>query len=148
MLMINATISEKPDLHIRMLFAYDIRVTPREVCMKHGPTNTTILKNYKSSLKLSEDQKKILFGTVLGDGCLISSRSGKAARLQIRQKAKYEEFVNFKYQFFKDWVLTKPRYDRFNDSLVFRTICHPDLMEVRKIFYGDRGKFVPDAIKE
>jgi hypothetical protein len=53
--------------------------------MKHGPTNTNKLKELKLSLKLSENQSKVLVGTVLGDGCLLLSRSGKAARLQIRQ---------------------------------------------------------------
>lgn len=116
--------------------------------MKHGSTNTNVLKNLKSSLKISEEQKKILFGTILGDGCLISSRSGRSARLQIRHNVKFKEFVDFKYRFFKKWVLTKPRYDRFNDSLVFRTVSHPDLMEIRKIFYGIGKKFVPKTIAE
>lgn len=116
--------------------------------MKHGPTNTRQLNEIRSCLRLTTLQKKILIGTILGDGCLISSRSGKAARLQIRQKAKYKEFVDWKYDFFKDWVLTKPRYDRCNDSIVFRTICHPDLMEFRKLFYGEKGKVLPSNIKE
>lgn len=116
--------------------------------MKHGPTNTRFLRELKSTLKLSELQRKLVIGTVLGDGCLISSRSGKTARLQVRQEAGHKEFVDWKYQFFQGWVLTQPRYDRFNNSFVFRTICHPDLMEIRKYFYSDTGKRIPENIKD
>src|SRR3989344_1870304 len=116
--------------------------------MKHGPTNTKILKEKKLSLKLTPIQKDFVIGTILGDGCLITSRSGKAARLQVRQKAKYHEFVFWKYNFFKEWITTKPRYDRYNDSAVFRTISHPDLMEIKKLFYQDNIKIIPENIKD
>lgn len=116
--------------------------------MKHGPTNTRNLKEKKLRLKLTKLQKSVIIGTVLGDGCLIASRSGKAARMQVRQKAKYYEFVYWKYDVFKNWVITKPRYDRFNDSIVFRTISHPTLMMIRKIFYQNNTKIIPANIKD
>ncbi|MBI3559820.1 hypothetical protein HY087_01685 [Candidatus Gottesmanbacteria bacterium] len=59
------------------------------------------MKEKKSLLKLTKLQKSVIMGTILGDGCLIASRSGKAARLQVRQKAKYHEFVSWKYDFLK-----------------------------------------------
>lgn len=116
--------------------------------MKHGPTNTRLLKEKKSLLKLNKLQKDLIIGTILGDGCLITSRSGKAARLQVRQKAKYYKYVFWKYEFFKDWITTKPRYDRFNDSAVFRTISHPDLMEIKCLFYKGNVKMIPNNIKD
>ncbi len=127
---------------------FGIMVIPREVWMKHGPTNTRALKEKKATLNLSQIQKQFLVGTLLGDGCLILSRSGKAARLQVRQNVRYEEFVNWKYQFFTDWVLTQPRYDRFNDSLVFRTVSHIQLGEIRNMFYVGTKKIVPNNIFE
>ncbi len=116
--------------------------------MKHGSTNTSRLRELKASLHLSDLQREVVVGTILGDGCLISSRSGEAARLQVRQQVKHAEYVNWKYKFFLDWATTSPRYDRFNNSVVFRTICHPDLMGIRKIFYVDGTKSVPDNIGE
>ena len=56
--------------------------------MKHGPTNTRFLKDKKSDLELSQLQKDFVIGTILGDGCLITSRSGKAARLQVSTESK------------------------------------------------------------
>ena len=116
--------------------------------MKHGPTNTRFLREKKSSLKLTPLQRDFIIGTILGDGCLITSRSGESARLQVRQKAKYHEFVSWKYNFFKEWIMTKPRYDRYNDSAVFQTISHPDLMEIKKLFYQDNIKIIPENIKD
>ena len=116
--------------------------------MKHGPTNTRRLKELKSSLKLSEVQRKVVIGTTLGDGCLINSWSGRAARLQIRHQVKHAEYVNWKYQFFNGWVLTPPRIDIYNNSVVFRTVSHPDLMEIKKIFYKDGKRFIPETINK
>lgn len=125
------------------------RKIPREVALKHGPTNTIQLKELKASLQLSNLQHEVVIGTILGDGCLISSRSGKAARLQIRHQLKHQEYVEWKYQVFSNWVITLPRYDRFNNSIVFRTICHPDLMAIRQLFYRPNGiKIVPKDIEK
>lgn len=111
--------------------------------MKHGATNTIKLRLLKESLHLSDLQREVVIGTILGDGCLISSRSGLAARLQIRHQVKHFEYVEWKYKFFPSWITTYPRYDRFNDSIVFRTICHPDLMAIRKVFYVNGFRTVP-----
>lgn len=116
--------------------------------MKHGPTNTRELKEFKKTLSLSEMQTKVLVGTILGDGCLMGSRSGKSARLQIRHKYQRFEYVDWKFSCFNNWTLTKPRYDRCNQSFVFKTISHEQLMMFRKIFYGNRGKFVPNNIRD
>lgn len=114
--------------------------------MKHGPTNTRALRELKASLHLSDLQRQIVIGTILGDGCLIRSRSGKAARLQVRHQIKHSEYVEWKYQYFREWVETPPRFDRFNNSVVFRTVSHPDLMDIRKLFYVEGMRVVPDSI--
>lgn len=119
---------------------------PREVGMKHGPTNTRELTEFKKTLFLSEIQTKILVGTLLGDGCLMSSRSGKAARLQIRHNYKFVDYVEWKFSYFNNWCLTKPRFDHCNNSFVFKTVSHEQLMEVKKMFYGNQGKYIPEDI--
>lgn len=116
--------------------------------MKHGATNTRSLRDLKTSLHLSDIQREIVIGTILGDGCLITSRSGKAARLQVRHQVKHSEYVEWKYQYFSDWVETRPRFDRFNNSWYFRTVSHPDLMEIKKIFYVETTRIVPASIDQ
>lgn len=114
--------------------------------MTHGPTNTRVLRSLKSSLYLSQEQKELVLGTILGDGCLITSRSGRSARLQIRHKVKHQEYVEWKYQFFNKWVTTPPRFDRFNNSWYFRTVSHSSLMEIKNLFYKGSQRFVPENI--
>jgi hypothetical protein len=116
--------------------------------MAKKPTNTKELTRLKRTLTLSEQQFKLIVGTILGDGCLITSRSGRSARLQIRHNIKHREFVDWKYSFMNDWVLTAPRFDRFNDSWYFRTLCHPELMEIKKIFYKGNQRVIPLNISE
>ena len=48
-------------------------------------TNSKWLKEYKSKLFLTDIQREVLVGTILGDGSIKLSVSGKAARLQICQ---------------------------------------------------------------
>jgi len=56
-------------------------------------TNTRALRKFKQTLFLSDDQYQLIVGTIIGDGCLITSRSGKDARLQIRHKIKHRGYV-------------------------------------------------------
>lgn len=121
---------------------------PREVGKQIKLTNTRQLREYKKTLKLSTIQKEFLFGTLLGDGCLIASRSGKSARLQVRQSVKQKDYVCWKHSLFKDWVLTQPREDVSNNSFYFRTLSHPDLMEIKKLFYLGNKRLIPSNISD
>lgn len=115
--------------------------------MAKEATNTQHLIKHKKTLRLSQLQQFVVIGTVLGDGCLIASRSNLSARLQIRHKVKHKDYVEWKYQFFKNWVLTKPRFDKFNNSWYFRTISHPNLMKIRNMFYITK-KLIPNNLNE
>jgi len=110
--------------------------------MAKEATNTKHLKKHKKTLKLTQLQQNVVVGTILGDGCLIVSRSNLSARLQIRHCIKHKNYVEWKYQFFKDWVLTKPRFDKHNNSWYFRTLSHTSLMEIRQLFYKEK-KLIP-----
>lgn len=121
---------------------------PREVGKQKRATNTEVLRVFKTTLQLSDLQRQLVFGTILGDGCLITSRSGKAARLQIRHNVKHKEFVLWKYAFFREWVLTPPRDDFYNNSFYFRTVSHPDLMKIKQVYYQGVRKLIPENIVE
>jgi hypothetical protein len=110
--------------------------------------NAARLKQYKDQLSLTPLQFDFLIGTMLGDGCLIDTRSGKSARLQVRHQHKHSDYVWWKYNFFKEWVLTLPRLDKFNNSLYFRTISHPELKQVSDLFYKERKRIVPSEIRK
>lgn len=115
--------------------------------MGKAGTNTLAIREFKEKLSLTPLQRQFVIGTLLGDGCLISSRSGNSARLQIRHQVKHKAYVEWKYSLIKDWVFTKPRVDKFNNSIYFRTVSHPDLMEIKKEFYPKNRKIIPACLE-
>ena len=109
-------------------------------------TNSKWLKEYKSKLFLTDIQREVLVGTILGDGSIKLSVSGKAARLQICQSFDYKEFVFWKKSIFKEWVLSGPKYYKVNNSLIFRTVSHPEIYKFYSKFYINKIKIVPKDI--
>lgn len=111
-------------------------------------TNSKWLKDYKKDLELSSIQRDVLIGTVLGDGSLKISRSGKAAQLQICHSFSSKEYVYWKQQIFKNWVFAEPRYHQINNSLIFRTVSHPLIFEYMQAFYKEKIKIIPQNISD
>lgn len=111
-------------------------------------TNSNWLKDYKSKLFLTDRQKEVLIGTLLGDGSIKISVSGKAARLQICQSFDYKEYVFWKKNIFKEWVLSGPKYYKVNNSLIFRTVSHPEIYKFYSKFYKNKVKIIPKDIND
>ena len=116
--------------------------------MRHKATNTRWLKEYRKKLNLSIVQKDFLIGTLLGDGHLQPSRSGLLARLQIRHSIKFKDYVDWQYQIWRKWTLKEPTFDACNNSIVLRSIFHPEFSVWRNIFYLNNKKIVPVKIGE
>lgn len=108
----------------------------------------------KCSLFISEEQKAILVGSLLGDGTLRTGRRAVNANLKIEHGLNQKEYVLWKYQILKPWVFTEPkvsyRYrisgERYAKSWWFRTIRHPILTEFYKRFYVNGRKIIPADI--
>lgn len=111
-------------------------------------TNSREIRNLRRRLALSERQKQILIGSLLGDGCLIPNSWNKHYRFQVEQKAGQKNYVLWLYQEFRDWVLTEPAYHPVPRSWKFRTVSHPELTDLAHEFYADRTKVLPVRISE
>ncbi|KKQ65539.1 MAG: LAGLIDADG homing endonuclease [Candidatus Daviesbacteria bacterium GW2011_GWA2_38_24] len=109
-------------------------------------TNSNWLKEIKKTLLLSQIQRDVLIGTVLGDGSLKISRSGKAAQLQICHSFSAKEYVYWKQEIFANWIFCEPRYYQINNSLIFRTVSHPLIFEYMQMFYINKVKIIPKNI--
>lgn len=109
-------------------------------------TNSKWLRQYKETITLTPLQRDIVVGTLLGDGSLKLSRSGKSARLQICHSVSAKDYVFWKHGIFKNWVFAEPRNHLINNSLIFRTISHSSLFEIMQYFYIGRQKIVPKNI--
>lgn len=111
-------------------------------------TNSKEIRHLRNSIKLSERQRKILIGSLLGDGCLIPNSWGKHYRFQIEQNEAHEKYVYWFYEEFRDFILSKPTYHPIVRSWKFRTISHPDFTEMASCFYENGVKIIPKNIEE
>jgi len=60
-------------------------------------------------LKLNQQQKEIIVGLMLGDGCLETQNEGRTYRLKVEQSIKHKEYVDWLYGNLENFVLSKPR---------------------------------------
>ena len=99
--------------------------------------NNRAVRNLRDSLVLSPEQRSFIYGTMLGDGSIIGNQNNKQKnyRLQIAHSIKQKELVLWKYEILKKFVIKLPSYRKINDSLVFRTISHPQITEIYNFFY-------------
>lgn len=120
-------------------------VIPRET---RRITYSTEIRNLKKRLSLSAFQKEVLIGCLLGDAHLENNWSKTNYRLKISQCKRQEEYVDWKYQIFKDWVLTVPKLHVSTNSMRFTTVSHTDLSDFHHIFYEEKKKIVPKDMEK
>ncbi len=104
--------------------------------------------------KLTDRQKQLLIGTLLGDGTLYLDKRGTNARIKIQHSRKDRGYLKFKHSILKNFVTGKIIQERqFNkkagkyySSLVFITITHPEFSRFRELFYKRKKKVITSAI--
>ena len=96
---------------------------------------------------LTERQKAIIVGCLLGDGAM---RCKTNALLEINHSIKQREYVEWKYNELKEIVSTKP-HKRFGNAgriaYRFTTKSLPELTEIYRRFYSGTKKIIPDNLK-
>lgn len=108
--------------------------------------NRTTFNVLRASVHLTDQQRAIVIGALLGDGALIETVSKNNFRLQIEQCAAQQAYVFWKFEALKPFILTPPAFQPRTRSWRFRTISHPELTELGHLFYRDHVKVVPDTI--
>lgn len=97
--------------------------------------------------ELSDRQYKLVIGTLLGDGCLLKPDNwGKNYRLQIEHSKKQKEYVFWKFNELRDWVITKPKVVRSHQSWRFKTKSHIVFTKIASDFYVNGKKIIPDYV--
>jgi hypothetical protein len=116
--------------------------------------NTLELRKQKALLALTERQRQILIGMLLGDAHLERQRGALTARLKIEHSVGQTTYVVWKYVEWKNWVRTPPRVRARRNRLGtvsmnigFSTLSHIELEEVRLRFYRHHRKVVPADLK-
>jgi hypothetical protein len=121
-----------------------MKAIPREAGRITYSTNIRKLK----FLPMNDIQKAVTIGSILGDGNLSSNWSKTNYRLKISHSIKQSEYILWKYEILKDFVLTKPNvYDK-TKSISFRTISHSIFTEFYKLFYPLSKKVIPRNIEQ
>ena len=94
---------------------------------------------------LSETQRSIVIGTLLGDG---SMRCKANALLEINHSVRQRAYVDWKYRNFAEFVSTPPRPRPGNGGRIayrFVTRSLPEFTPYYHLFYESGAKVVPDV---
>ncbi len=118
--------------------------------------HSNAIETYKKKLKLTERQREILIGVLLGDGHLETQDQGRTYRLKIEHSIKQRAYVEWLYQEFKEWVQTPPqRRTRFvrlrsvegtYEKYWFNTLSHGAFRFYAHQFYQHGRKIAPRLI--
>ncbi len=110
------------------------------------------IEAYKKSLKLSDEQREVLIGVLLGDGHLETQNHGRTYRLKIEHAFWQKEYTLWLYEKFKAWVLTPPQekkhvvFGRTYREDWFSTVSHGAFRFYAKQFYQGH-KILPRQIE-
>lgn len=113
------------------------------------------IENYKKTLKLTKRQREIVFGLLLGDGCLETQNNGKTYRLKVEQSNQHKEYVDWLYKELKPFVLTIPKtkqkklLGKTHINYGFQTLSIGGFRFFSHQFYGknDGQKRIPKLIR-
>jgi hypothetical protein len=114
--------------------------------------NAKSIENHKNKLKLTQRQRQIIVGKMLGDGHLETQNNGKTYRLKVEHSIKQKEYVDWFYQEFKEWILAKPQKKRKirNGKLSYNywvnTLASGSFRFYAHQFYKDKKKVIPKLI--
>lgn len=121
-----------------------MRTTPREV---------QDFNSIKKSFSLSEKQRTVLFGTLLGDGSL--KRRGNYHRLHIKHSRNQISLVEYKRRVFSN--ITNMRIRNFFQEVKgksygfseFVTLTHPEFTNIyKKIYPGEKKRITQEFLSE
>jgi hypothetical protein len=106
-------------------------------------------------LVFTKEEKDILVGSLLGDGCLRIMSRATVPAFSVSHGEREKDYVFWKYEKLKRWVNTPPwreervyHKDRTRKlgSWRFQTLSKDAFSELYRLFYRDRRKIVPDNI--
>ncbi len=113
---------------------------------------TIQIEERKNSLVLTDRQRAILVGLLLGDGHLETQNRGKTYRLKIEHGITQRAYVDWLYLEFQDWVRTPPRsrtklsFGKPIASYGFATYSSGALRFYAQQFYRNGKKVLPKII--
>jgi hypothetical protein len=113
----------------------------------HCDFNKIFMDNTVGSL--TQLQKSVIIGTLLGDGYLRVIPGRKNAILEINHSFKAKDYVDWKYFVLKNVTRSSPKIRKNNKGRIayrFYTKQLPELTEMYRLFYKNNKKVIPDNL--
>ncbi len=116
--------------------------------------NTNRIKCLSKSVCMTQEQRDILVGAILGDGHLETQNNGRTYRLETEHSIQQKEYVDWLYGKFSNMVLTAPQEKLQKVAGVarkkywFSTISTGSMRFYAQQFYGNRKKIIPKMINK
>jgi len=95
---------------------------------------------------LTQQQRSVIVGSVLGDGHLRKIEGRKFAFLEIQHSVKAKEYCEWKYSILKEICESPPKMRKMDEKrevIRFQTREHPEIEEIYQKFYQEGKKIVP-----
>jgi len=103
--------------------------------------------NQIMEIPLSKQQKEIIIGNILGDGC-IEFNGFRGSRLQIKQAERNKDYVFWLYRKLKNLCKSSPRQKKDTGQWYFSTRHLDELTDLYKLFYPNGKKRVPNNVSD
>ena len=94
-------------------------------------------------LQLTERQREVVVGSMLGDGYLVQTTRGFAFR--VNHGLAQKEYVDWKFNELNQLTNSPPRQS--DRCYYFRTVSHPAFDEMREQFYVEKRKIIPSQLE-
>jgi len=106
------------------------------------------IEKRKTTLKLTDKQREVLVGVLLGDAHLETQNGGRTYRVKFEYAAKQREYADHLYNLFREWILTPPqvKQDATHDNVWFQTVSHAAFRFYAHQFTREHRKCVPRLI--
>ena len=98
-------------------------------------------------ITISEEQKAIILGTLLGDGYIYQDRYG-GCRLEIKHSESQKDYVFWLHKKLRTICPGVPKERIDNHQWKFNTESNSDVISFRKLFYPKGVKIIPRNISE
>lgn len=98
---------------------------------------------------LTQLQRSIIIGTILGDGYLRIVSGKKNALLEVNHSFSQKAYVDWKHAMLKALCKSGPKSRRGNGARIayrFNTRQHPEITKLYTVFYGEGKKSIPDNL--
>lgn len=109
-----------------------------------------ILSHGNTVGSLTQQQRSVIIGCVLGDGYLRKLEGRKDAFLEVNHSIKAKDYVDWKYRILENICQSKPKIRKIGEGRIgyrFFTKQHPEITEIYEAFYKGKRKEIPKGFK-